>query len=290
MSTSPQLAPLRVVTFNVLPLAYGVVSQWAAQAGHQIVLVVTTPGPASRRTPSYQAVLNNAAPTVDVLVTTRLRKVALPLIRALQPDLIVSFTFPYRIPPEICTIPRYGAVNLHPTALPAYRGPNPLRVIYEGYPRLGATLHWIEEEFDTGRILAQHTVPLPTNATPEAVMAAWPPLIMGAFAEGIDRALAGDPGATQDHSAASYGAAFSEEEHWLSASDTRQVMQRKCTALNLFAPAAKIRIDDQVYLVARVDLFDDAVDAPLGSIVEQTDKDLILQVTDGRVRIQATRL
>ncbi len=106
MSTPPQLAPLRVVTFNVLPLAYGVVSQWAAQAGHQIVLVVTTPGPASRRTPSYQAVLNSAAPTFDVLVTTRLRKVALPLIRALQPDLIVSFTFPYRIPPEICAIPR----------------------------------------------------------------------------------------------------------------------------------------------------------------------------------------
>ncbi len=83
MSTPPQLSPLRVVTFNVLPVAYGVVSQWAAQGGHRIELVVTTPGPASRRTPSYQVVLNSAAPTVDVLVTTRLRKVALPLIRAL---------------------------------------------------------------------------------------------------------------------------------------------------------------------------------------------------------------
>ena len=83
MSTPPQLSPLRVVTFNVSPIAYGVVVQWAAHGGHQIVFVVTTPGPASRRTPSYQVVLNSAAPTVDVLVTTRLRKVALPLIRAL---------------------------------------------------------------------------------------------------------------------------------------------------------------------------------------------------------------
>ena len=106
--------------------------------------------------------------------------------------MIVSFSFPYRIPPEICAIPRYGAVNLHPTALPAYRGPNPLRVIYEGYPLLGATLHWTEEEFDTGRILAQRTASLPANVTPEAVMALWPPLIMGALAAGIAQAVAGD--------------------------------------------------------------------------------------------------
>ncbi len=49
-------------------------------------------------------------------------RVALPLIRELRPDLIVSFTFPYRVPPEITAIPRYGAVNLHPTVLPAIAG------------------------------------------------------------------------------------------------------------------------------------------------------------------------
>jgi len=287
MSTPTQLSPLRVVTFNVLPVAYTVTSQWAAQGGHRIELVVTTPGPKSRRTPSYQGVLNSAAPTTDVLVTTRLRKVALPLIRALQPDLIVSFSFPYRIPPEICAIPRYGAVNLHPTALPAYRGPNPMRVIYEGYPLLGATLHWTEEEFDTGRILAQHTAPLPANVTPESVRSLWPPLMFGALTEGIARAVAGDSGTAQDHSQASYGGAFTEEEYWLTPSDTQQVMQRKCTALNLFA-AAKLRLGDQVYLVTRVDPLDDVTTAPPGTVMEQTDQDFTLQVADGRVRIQAT--
>lgn len=288
MSTPTQLSPLRVVTFNVLPVAYGAVSQWAARGGHRVELVVTTPGPQSRRTPSFQGVMNSAASTVDVLATTRLRKVALPLIRALQPDLIVSFSFPYRIPPEICAIPRYGAVNLHPTALPAYRGPNPLRVIYEGYPLLGATLHWTEEEFDTGRILAQQTASLPANVTPEAVMALWPPLIMGALAAGIAQAVAGDPGAEQDHSQASYGAAFTAEEQWLTPNDTRQVMQRKCTALNLFGPAAKIRLADQVYQVARVDPLDDGQVAPPGTRTEQTDQGFTLQVADGAVRIQAT--
>lgn len=289
MSTPLQHSPLRVVTFNVYPQAYAIVCQWAEQGGHRIELVVTTPGSKVRQTPSYQAVLSSAAPTKDVLVTTRLRKVAQPLIHALQPDLIISFSFPYRIPPEICALPRYGAVNLHPTVLPAYRGPNPLRPIYEGYPLLGATLHWTTEEFDTGNILAQHTMPLPVNITTEAVRALWPPLRLGALTEGIARAVAGDAGTVQDHSQASYAGFFTEEESWLTPEDTQQVMQRKCTALSfVLSTGAKLRLGDQVYLVTRVDPLDAAQVAAPGTIIEQTDRGLTLQVADGCVQIQAT--
>ena len=289
MSTSPHHPPLRVVTFNVYPQAYAIVCQWAEQGGHRIELVVTTPGSKVRQTPSYQAVLSSAAPTKDVLVTTRLRKVAQPLISALQPDLIISFSFPHRIPPEICAIPRYGAVNLHPTVLPAYRGPNPLRPIYEGYPLLGATLHWTTAAFDTGNILAQHTMPLPVNITPEAVSALWPPLRLGALTEGIARAVAGDAGTVQDHSQATYAGFFTEEESWLTPADTQQVMQRKCTALSFaLSTGAKLRLGDQVYLVTRVDPLDAAQLAAPGTIIEQTDRGLTLQVADGCVQIQAT--
>lgn len=287
---STPLAPLRVVTFNVLPLAYQLVSQWAAQGGHQLVLVVTSPGPTSRRSSSYQGVVNSVPPGTDVLVTTRLRKVATPLIRALAPDLIVSFSFPYLITPELCAIPRYGAVNLHPSALPAYRGPNPVRSIYEGFPLLGATLHWIAEEYDTGAILARHTASLPDTVTPEAIMQLWPPLMIGAFAEGVARAVAGEPGQGQEHSQASYGAAFTEAEHWLSPADTRQVIQRKCTALNLFGPAAKLQLGDQAYLVARVTALDDLTTAAPGAISDQSAEGFTLQVADGRVRVQATAI
>lgn len=287
---SAQLAPLRVVTFNMLPLAYNLVSQWAAQGGHQIVLVVTSPGPTSRRNMSYQGVVNSVPPGTDVLVTTRLRKVATPLIRALKPDIIVSFSFPYLITPELCAIPRYGAVNLHPSALPTYRGPNPVRGIYEGFPLLGASLHWIEEEYDTGAILAQHTAPLPDNVTPEAIMQLWPPLMVGAFAEGVARAVAGESGQVQDHSQATYGAMFTAAEHWLTPTDTRQVLQRKCAALNLFAPAAKVQLGDQAYLIARLDALDDTTATAPGTISEQSDQGFILQVADGRVRVQATAI
>ena len=59
---------LRIVTFNVLPPAYQLVVQWAGQFQHTILLVVTTPGPSTRRTPSYRGVLDSAPIGQDVLV------------------------------------------------------------------------------------------------------------------------------------------------------------------------------------------------------------------------------
>ena len=282
---------LRVVTFNVLPLAYGLVARWAAEHGHTLALVVTTPGPSTRRTPIYSGVVTMAPPGVDVLVTTRLRRVALPLIRELRPDLIVSFTFPYRIPPEITAIPRYGAVNLHPTVLPSYRGPNVARPIYEGAPEIGATLHWTEAEYDTGRILSQHAAPLPKVVTEQTIFTLWPPLMARVFAEGVARALAGDPGTPQDHTRATYAAPFTDEEYWLDWAETKYTFQRKAVALNLLGSSgAKAQIAGEPYRVQRVEALPDAPAASPGVILDRTEDGFVVGVADGAVRITATPL
>jgi len=278
---------LRVVTFNVLPIAYQMIAGWAAQTGNKLVLVVTTPGPSTRRTPSYHGVVESAPPGQDVLVTTRLRHVALPLIRALQPDLIVSMTFPYRIPPELISLPRYGAVNLHPAPLPYYRGPNPARLIYDGFPTLGATLHRTEEEFDTGVIYSLQTAPLPEVVTPEAIFGVWPTLMTQAFAEGVERAVAGAPGTPQDHSKATYAAPFSEDEHWIDWAEPRAVIQRKVTALNLLGrPSARGRIADKEYVIQRVEPLADApAGATPGAILDHNSTSMVISVGDGAVRV-----
>ncbi|HEY8292312.1 MAG TPA: formyltransferase family protein [Thermomicrobiales bacterium] len=282
---------LRIATFNVLPLAYGLVARWAEENGHTIALVVTTPGPSTRRTPIYSGVVAMAPPGVDVLVTTRLRRVAQPLIRALAPDLIVSFTFPYRIPPEITAIPRYGAVNLHPTVLPSYRGPNVARPIYEGASEIGGTLHWTEEEYDNGRILSQYAAPLPEDVTGETLMALWPPLMMRAFTEGVARAIAGDPGTPQDETCATYAAPFTDEEHWLNWAETKYTLQRKAVALNLFGPsAAKARIAGEPYRVQQVEALADAGAASPGVVLDRTEDGFVVGVADGAVRVTAAPL
>lgn len=285
-------APLRIVTFNFLPFAYDLVASWIRQNGHKHVLAVTTPGPTTRPTPSYKGIVSNAPRDVDILVTTRLRHVATPLIRALEPDLIVSFTFPYRITPELCAIPRYGAVNLHPTVLPAYRGPNVMRVFYEGHPVYGATLHWIAPDFDTGNILNQKSAPMPDELVPGELMPAWFGLAGQALAEGISRALAGDPGTPQNDSQASYAAPFTEEEHWVDLREPARIIHRKTTALNLQGPGnAKVKIAGKPYAIVGLEAMADKENsAEAGELLAQEGASLIVQTGDGSIRFQVEAL
>ena len=278
--------PLRVVTFNVLPLAYALVNRWAQETGNKLVLLVTTPGPTTHRSTSYQQIINAAPPEQEILVTTRLRSVALPLIQKLEPDLIVSFTFPYRIPPEIRSLARYGAVNLHPTPLPAYRGPNPMRSFYDGYPTIGATMHWTADDFDTGLVLSQYTAPLPNPVTVPNIIAAWQPLLGKTFYEGMARAIAGDPGTPQDESQASYAAQFTEAEQWLDLSEASHVIQRKLTALTMAHPnSVKVRIAESGYSVEQLDVLDLPSTGAPGSVAEQSATSCVVNSGDGQVRI-----
>src|SRR5215208_269323 len=84
-----------------------------------------------------------------------------PLLRAVRPDLVVCFGFPWLIPPEALAIPPLGAINLHPSLLPRHRGPIPTAwAVRAGDATFGVTWHRMDPAFDTGGILAQLPVPM----------------------------------------------------------------------------------------------------------------------------------
>ncbi len=85
---------------------------------------------------------------------------------ALAPDAIVSACFPWRIPQAVLGIPRRGGFNIHPSLLPAGRGPEPVFWAFRwGLRETGVTVHRMERGLDTGPILAQETVPIGDDAT-----------------------------------------------------------------------------------------------------------------------------
>ncbi len=85
----------------------------------------------------------------------------LAALAAFAPDVAVVACFTQRIPPALLALPRLGFLNLHPSLLPAYRGPQPLFwQLRDGAPT-GATVHYLDEGLDTGDIAAQTAVPLP---------------------------------------------------------------------------------------------------------------------------------
>lgn len=281
--TSEQLASgHRVVALVVEPAAYRLVAAWAAAAGHELALVLTSPGPARSTYLGHREIVAMAPRGQDILLTTRLRRVA-PMLTALAPDLLVSYTFPFRIPPEVLAIPRCGAVNLHPSPLPRYRGPNPARMLYAGETTLGATLHRTEAGFDTGPILSKHEHPTPLDASREKVLAVWSDAIIAALTEGTAAALAGQPGVPQEHEHASYAAPFTEEEQWLDWRLPREVLQQQATALNLVMPQALARIEGQTVGVLEVRPLAEPCDLPPGTVMQRSPDGVVIAVGDGLV-------
>lgn len=81
---------------------------------------------------------------------------ALAWLAQFQPDLIVVACFSRILPPAWLALPTYGCLNLHPSPLPAYRGPAPLFwQARQGEPQTGVTLHFLDEGIDSGDIVAQ---------------------------------------------------------------------------------------------------------------------------------------
>lgn len=296
MSASPH--GLRIVAYCVRPQAYQLIADWCARGGHKLQLIVTSPGPKSRPTPTFRDVLEAVPRTQEVLITTRMQR-PVSLIRELQPDLIVSFTFPYRVPPDVVAIPKYGAVNLHPAPLPLYRGPNPLRSIYDGHPTLGSTLHWIAPEYDSGDILAQSSCPLPEDRSMESLMGAWAGTMRPALEQGIARALAGDPGMPQDESRASYGATFTAEERWLDWCQPAALLQGRATVLAMntegledhAAPGCMAHIDGTPYAIQRVTPLPGMLPPlPSGTVLAVAGGTFTLCCADGVLQVQAAPL
>jgi len=75
------------------------------------------------------------------------------------PDLICVACFSRRLPPALLRLPRLGCLNVHPSLLPANRGPDPLFwTFHQGEATTGVTVHLMDEGLDTGPIVLQKSV------------------------------------------------------------------------------------------------------------------------------------
>src|SRR5262245_15954105 len=91
---------------------------------------------------------------------------ATQFIQALRPDVMCMASFSQILRPEEFQIPPLGTINLHPSALPKYRGPNPYFWQHHEMDLDGAvTIHLVDEGIDTGDILLQDHFPIRLGTT-----------------------------------------------------------------------------------------------------------------------------
>ena len=273
-----------MAVFSLVDWAFATVRDWAAHEGHDIAIVVTLSATDSAPGLRYAPVADSA--TVNMVVPTPAACEA--AVTDLDVDLGIVFTFRL-IPENLASIPRYGMLNLHPSLLPAYRGANGLRPLYEGEPRLGATLHYLAGRVDGGPILAQASEPTPEDVQPGMALEILKRTATAVLETGVPRALQRDRGEDQDESAATPARKFTEVETVLELDLTTHLFQCRFSALTVAGIQPKVAFGSELRPLRAVRRLGGlAASAP--GVVSLTSKRAIVAVADGVLELELGEL
>jgi methionyl-tRNA formyltransferase len=155
-------APLRIAFLGTADFAVPALTA-LAHAEHTIAGVFTRPDrPAGRgrklRPPPVKAAAAALGLPVHQSPRVSLGE-GLAQLRDLAPDLIVVIAYGEILRDEALSLPRRGAVNLHASLLPKYRGAAPIQwALLNGETTTGVTAQWMARELDAGDIILQRSL------------------------------------------------------------------------------------------------------------------------------------
>jgi len=140
------------------------------RSGHRVLQVVTQPDRPRGRgktvvfPPVKAAALDLGCPIIQP------QSVRTPdfyeAMTALDPDLLVVVAYGHVLPQRILAIPKLGAINIHASLLPRYRGPAPIQwAVINREIETGVTLMLMDEGLDTGDILSSASIPVLSDDT-----------------------------------------------------------------------------------------------------------------------------
>lgn len=146
-------------------------------------------------------------------------------LRTLRPQVIVSTNWRTKVPAQVLAIPTLGVINVHDSLLPAYSGFGAVNwAIRNGEDATGVTVHFMDEELDTGPVITRALVKIGSHDTAgqvlDKVVAEYVPTTLRA----LQLVEQGHRGAPQD----GHGASF---YHRIGAEDTRIDWQESTTAI-----------------------------------------------------------
>jgi methionyl-tRNA formyltransferase len=208
------------------------------------VLVCNPDRPAGRKKivtppPTKKLVMENALKGTEILQPENIDGNFAARLSSLAPDFFVVAAYAKIIPSGILKIPRLGAVGVHPSLLPKYRGSSPIQTaILNGEAKTGVTLYLLDEKIDHGAIIANHECQIRDNDNYETLSKKLAVMSGDLLIETLPRFVSGEiKPRPQNESEAGYTKKFTSEDGFveyahLAEAEKAAALQRKIRALN----------------------------------------------------------
>jgi len=203
-------------------------------AGHEIAAVYTQPprpadrGQAERPAPVQSEAMRLGLP-VRTPVRMRQNEREQAEFAALDLDAAVVAAYGLILPPAVLRAPRRGALNIHASLLPRWRGAAPIQAaILAGDRESGVSIMRLDEGLDTGPVVLREATPI----GPRATGAELHDRLAEIGARLILRALAEDPPAVAQPAGATYAPKLTREDGRIDWQRDAAAIDRQVRALN----------------------------------------------------------
>lgn len=247
-----------------------------------VILVVTQPDKETGRkkvlTPSpikKMALENN----IPVFQPPKIRE-DFAIIKELEPDLIVTCAYGQILPSELLEIPRCGAINVHASLLPKYRGSAPIQwALLNGEEKTGVTLMYMDKGMDTGDIIdaSEYQIkPSDNCGTLHDVLSQMGANLLSQNLDAIIRKEA--PRIKQDDSKAILAPRITREDEQIEINAFGQDIINKVRALNPW-PLAYVKLDNMEFKVIEAS-FCEKENTTVGKVIISKDQ-LGVEVKNG---------
>ncbi len=225
---------------------------------------------------------------IPVYQPTKLRDgTATELIKSLRPDILVVVAYGRILPDDMLEVPKYGAINVHASLLPKYRGAAPIQwAVLNGDKITGVTTMYLASEMDTGDIIYTAETEIGEFETSGELFDRL--MVMGA--ELLDRTLrdieAGTaPRTQQDHSKASYVKMLDKSFSPIDWAKTPREIIKQIYGLQPW-PVATAELDGKVFKIYSAEYTQNKTVKAPGSVVSAGKKGIEIACLDGEtVRI-----
>lgn len=279
---------MKVVFMATAPFAVPALQALLARPDMELVLVVTQPdrpsgrGQKIRYSTLKQTALEGECPLYQPDNVNSAQ--ALERIRQADPDVLVVVAYGQILKEELLALPRLGAVNLHGSLLPAYRGAAPVhRAVMDGVRTTGVCTMHMARQLDAGDVIHCLEVPVGPDMTAGELYDLLADRGAGLLVQTLLDLRDGQaPRKVQDHGAATYAPSIRKEEQRIDWTRDSRSLHDFVRGMQPW-PGAHTLYRGQPFGVLQTGLTeDDYPPAPPGTIVQaHPRKGLVVRTGDG---------
>lgn len=264
------------------------------EAGYDISAVVTQPDrPVGRKKVLTAPPVKEAAIKHDLLVLQPEKITGSPEMEQLLEmdlDLIVTAAFGQFLPEKLLKHPVHGAINVHASLLPKYRGGAPVHYsIMNGEKETGISIIEMVKKMDAGRIFAQNAIPITAQDDVgtmfEKLSLLGRDTLLAVLPDLFDGSVAPQP---QDEHAVTFSPNISKEEEQIDWRKRAEAVDWQVRGM-LPWPVAYTVYNQQRWKLWQVTVIPETTEKEPGTVVKRTKKELWIAAGEGTI-VQIDRI